>query len=93
MAMKSGTDVCRKDRSWGNLNCTFRSNVALVDLLGLKAEPSEPYQLHKFLGLAAGFPVAVNISYDPEGTVGAYVDVGMWMSEGILCQRKSARRV
>lgn len=45
-----------------------------MDLLALSTYPAEPNQAYKFIGLALGFPVAVYVLREAEGTVGLCVD-------------------
>jgi len=69
-----------KDRSTHNLMCTFVSRFDLLDLLPLKKAPGQ--RVHKFIGLASGFPVAVSVQREGKGTMGLYVFLGMPRGKG-----------
>lgn len=53
--------------------CTFRSKLELADILPMKGYTNA----HKFLGLAVGYPVTLDVAHNSKGTVGLYVYVGM----------------
>jgi hypothetical protein len=51
------------------------SKLDLIDLLPLKNDPPQPSSIHKFIGLAWGFPIAVHLSHRSEGTEGVFLYV------------------
>lgn len=77
LAKKGGSDLSCRDRSVGTREYTFKSNLDLGDLQSLQTDPRKPDQAHKYLGVAAGFPVAVIVKHEAKHTVGGYVHVGM----------------
>ena len=48
-----------------------------MDLLPLKIAGAQPNTVHKFIGLAFGFPVAVRVARQAKATLGAYMHVRM----------------
>eukprot|EP00624_Nannochloropsis_granulata_P006579 evm.model.NODE_49489_length_41668_cov_28.749687.3 len=76
----------KKDRSMGDLPCTIKSKLDLQDLLPLKLKkaPEVPERVSKYIGLASGFPVAVQVNRDAKGVFGIYVYVGMPVWQGLI---------
>ena len=72
-----GLKWCFNDRSKGHPEYTFRGNYKLAELSLLGKLPTNATGLHLYLGLAAGFPVAVYVKHKAEGTMGVYVHVEM----------------
>jgi hypothetical protein len=52
---------------------TFTSTIALDDLIGL----SKGDDVYKYLAIAAGFPVDINIEHSADDTLGVYIGVRM----------------
>ena len=59
------------------MDCTLTSELKVADLLRVVTVKEEPYKgsIHKFVGLAVGFPVAMYVPL--ETTLGMYVHVAM----------------
>jgi len=72
--------------------CAFRSKFNLADLLPLKKAPLEPERLHKHLGLALGFPVAVEVCHEEQGALGFYTRVGSPFWEGFDVKGRTIER-
>lgn len=66
-----------RDRSVGEVEYTFKSKLGLEDLQYLQRDPERPNQLYRYLGVAAGFPVAVAVAHEASNAVGGYVHVGI----------------
>ena len=82
------TDVKRSkvDRSTGNMKCIFWNEIDLAELMSLEdLFPGPTLTAHKYLGLAAGFPVAVQLKHESQGTVGMFTHIGMppWLGFNI----------
>jgi len=73
----------KEDRSMGNLTCTFKNSFNLAALLPLKKDLEDLAPVYKYIGLAWGFPVAIQVKHEAEGTLGIYVYVGMPPRQGL----------
>jgi len=80
LAKTCGLVLKIKDRSLCRLECILSSKFGLVDLLPLKIAGAQPNTVHKFIGLAFGFPIAVRVARQAKATVGAYMHVGICWS-------------
>jgi len=85
----------KKDRSMGDLPCTLKSKLGLQDLLPLKLKkaPEVPERISKYIGLALGFPVAVQVNREAKGLFGIYVYVGMPLWQGLSVDEGRESRV
>lgn len=63
------------------------------EALGKALGPLEPKRLHKYLGLAWGFPVAVQVCHEEKGTVGVYVHVVLPRWQGFVVEDRIERCV
>jgi hypothetical protein len=79
VAKKSEADLGAIDRGSGDESWVFESRLMLEDVIKLE----KGSQLFKFLGLAGGLPMALNVMHEKEETVGVFVRFLMPKSEKV----------
>lgn len=76
LAKERGSYLGGRDRRASGMEYTFQSHLALADLQSLQNHPQEPNHAHKYLGVVAGFPVAMAVRHRSNHILGGYVHVG-----------------